>query len=229
MNTKTVAVAIDGPAGAGKSTIARRLAKNLEYIYVDTGALYRTVAFSLLSSGINTDDINAVIRHVKGINVDITYKGDEQRVLLDGRDVSDFIRTPEVSMMASTTSAIPEVRAFLLGLQRKLAEEHNVVMDGRDIATVVLPDAQVKIFLTASSEVRARRRYDELIAKGQKVEFEDVLTDLIKRDEQDMNRAVAPLRPSEKSVIVDTSDLDLEQAVEAMRKVVDSIILGDKQ
>ncbi|MBO5913640.1 MAG: (d)CMP kinase [Clostridia bacterium] len=224
---KTVAVAIDGPAGAGKSTIARRLAKSLNYIYVDTGALYRTVALSVMQSKVDSDDVSAVVFHLNRISVDITYKGDEQRVLLDGNDVSDLIRTPEVSMMASKTSAIPEVRAFLLGLQRKLAEEHNVVMDGRDIATVVLPDAKVKIFLTASPEVRAKRRYDELIQKGEKVEFSDVLADLIQRDEQDMNRPVAPLKPSEQSVIVDTSELDLEQAVAAMKSVVDSVILGD--
>ena len=226
MNTKTVAVAIDGPAGAGKSTIARRLAKSMNYIYVDTGALYRTVALSVMQNGVDPENITAVTEHIATINVDITYKGDEQRVLLNGNDVSELIRTPEVSMMASKTSAIPEVRAFLLGLQRKLADEHNVVMDGRDIATVVLPDAKVKIFLTASPEIRARRRYDELIAKGETVEFEDVLSDLIKRDEQDMNRAVAPLKPSEQSVIVDTSDLDLEGAVNAMRKVIESILLG---
>ena len=224
---KTIAVAIDGPAGAGKSTIARRLAKSLNYIYVDTGALYRTVALSVMQSKVDSDDVSAVVFHLNRISVDITYKGDEQRVLLDGNDVSDLIRTPEVSMMASKTSAIPEVRAFLLGLQRKLAEEHNVVMDGRDIATVVLPDAKVKIFLTASPEVRAKRRYDELIQKGEKVEFSDVLADLIQRDEQDMNRPVAPLKPSEQSVIVDTSELDLEQAVAAMKSVVDSVILGD--
>lgn len=224
---KTIAVAIDGPAGAGKSTIARRLAKNLNYIYVDTGALYRTVALSIMQNNVDSDDVSAVTRHIGDIKVDITYRGDEQRVLLDGTDVSDLIRTPEVSMVASKTSAIPEVRAFLLGLQRKLAEEHNVVMDGRDIATVVLPEAKVKIFLTASSEVRAKRRYDELIQKGEKVEFSDVLADLIKRDEQDMNRPVAPLKPSEQSVIVDTSDLDLEQAVEAMKAVVNSVISED--
>ena len=224
---KTIAVAIDGPAGAGKSTIARRLAKSLNYIYVDKGALYRTVALSVMQSKVDSDDVSAVVFHLNRISVDITYKGDEQRVLLDGNDVSDLIRTPEVSMMASKTSAIPEVRAFLLGLQRKLAEEHNVVMDGRDIATVVLPDAKVKIFLTASPEVRAKRRYDELIQKGEKVEFSDVLADLIQRDEQDMNRPVAPLKPSEQSVIVDTSELDLEQAVAAMKSVVDSVILGD--
>ncbi len=226
MSDKTVAVAIDGPAGAGKSTIARRLAKSLNYIYVDTGALYRTVALSVMSSGIDSDDIAAVTEHIEGISVDIMYKDGEQRVLLNGNDVSELIRTPEVSMMASKTSAIPEVRAFLLGLQRKLAEEHNVVMDGRDIATVVLPEAQVKIFLTASPEVRAKRRYDELLQKGTDVSFEEVLKDIILRDEQDMNRSVAPLKPSEQSVIVDTTDLNLNEAVHAMQTAVDNILLG---
>lgn len=221
MSNKTTAIAIDGPAGAGKSTIARRLAVKMGFIYVDTGALYRTVAYSVIKSAVDPADIAAVTAHLNGISVDIKYKGTEQRVLLNGEDVSDFIRTPEVSMTASKTSAIPEVRAFLLGLQRKLAAKNNVVMDGRDIATVVLPNAEVKIFLTARPEVRARRRYDELIMKDAKVKFDDVLADLIKRDEQDMNRAVAPLKPSDGSVIVDTSDLDLEAAVETMRRVVE--------
>lgn len=220
MQEKTVAIAIDGPAGAGKSTIARKLAEKTGYIYVDTGALYRTVALSISKNGINPQDVPAVVEHIGGISVDIKYINGEQRVILNGEDVSNLIRTPEVSMMASVTSAIPEVRAFLLGLQRKLAGEHNVVMDGRDIATVVLPDAKVKIFLTASPEVRAKRRYDELILKGQNVEFSDVLADLIKRDEQDMNRAVAPLKPSDESVIVDTSELDLDGAVSAIENVV---------
>ena len=220
MQEKTVAIAIDGPAGAGKSTIARKLAEKTGYIYVDTGALYRTVALSISKNGINPQDVPAVVEHIGNISVDIKYIDGEQRVILNGEDVSNLIRTPEVSMMASTTSAIPEVRAFLLGLQRKLAKEHNVVMDGRDIATVVLPDAKVKIFLTASPEVRAKRRYDELISKGQDVEFSDVLADLIKRDEQDMTRAVAPLKPSDESVIVDTSELDLDGAVLAMENVV---------
>lgn len=220
MQEKTVAIAIDGPAGAGKSTIARKLAEKTGYIYVDTGALYRTVALSIYKNGINPQDVPAVVEHIGKISVDIKYIDGEQRVILNGEDVSNLIRTPEVSMMASTTSAIPEVRAFLLGLQRKLAKEHNVVMDGRDIATVVLPDAKVKIFLTASPEVRAKRRYDELISKGQDVEFSDVLADLIKRDEQDMTRAVAPLKPSDESVIVDTSELDLGGAVLAMENVV---------
>ncbi len=227
MQEKTVAIAIDGPAGAGKSTIARRLAEKTGYIYVDTGALYRTVALSISKNGINPQDVPAVVEHIGKISVDIKYIDGEQRVILNGEDVSNLIRTPEVSMMASTTSAIPEVRAFLLGLQRKLAQEHNVVMDGRDIATVVLPDAKVKIFLTASPEVRAKRRYDELILKGQNVEFSDVLADLIKRDEQDMTRAVAPLKPSDESVIVDTSELDLDGAVSAMENVVKQKIYGE--
>lgn len=227
MLKKTVAIAIDGPAGAGKSTIARKLAEKTGYIYVDTGALYRTVALSISRNGIDPLDISAVVSHIAEIAVDIKYIDGEQRVILNGEDVSELIRTPEVSMTASVTSAIPEVRAFLLGLQRKLAKEHNVVMDGRDIATVVLPDAKVKVFLTASPEIRARRRYDELVLKGQKVEFDDVLADIIKRDAQDMNREVAPLKPSAESVIVDTSDLDLEGAVNAMQNVIKERLNGE--
>ena len=220
MLKKTVAIAIDGPAGAGKSTIARKLAEKTGYIYVDTGALYRTVALSISRNGIDPLDISAVVSHIAEIAVDIKYIDGEQRVILNGEDVSGLIRTPEVSMTASVTSAIPEVRAFLLGLQRKLAKEHNVVMDGRDIATVVLPDAKVKVFLTASPEIRARRRYDELVLKGQKVEFDDVLADIIKRE-------VAPLKPSAESVIVDTSDLDLEGAVNAMQNVIKERLNGE--
>ena len=227
MLKKTVAIAIDGPAGAGKSTIARKLAEKTGYIYVDTGALYRTVALSISRNGIDPLDISAVVSHIAEIAVDIKYIDGEQRVILNGEDVSELIRTPEVSMTASVTSAIPEVRAFLLGLQRKLAKEHNVVMDGRDIATVVLPDAKVKVFLTASPEIRARRRYDELVLKGQKVEFDDVLADIIKRDAQDMIREVAPLKPSAESVIVDTSDLDLEGAVNAMQNVIKERLNGE--
>ena len=227
MLKKTVAIAIDGPAGAGKSTIARKLAEKTGYIYVDTGALYRTVALSISRNGIDPLDISAVVAHIAEIAVDIKCIDGEQRVILNGEDVSELIRTPEVSMTASVTSAIPEVRAFLLGLQRKLAKEHNVVMDGRDIATVVLPDAKVKVFLTASPEIRARRRYDELVLKGQKVEFDDVLADIIKRDAQDMNREVAPLKPSAESVIVDTSDLDLEGAVNAMQNVIKERLNGE--
>ena len=218
----TVNIAIDGPAGAGKSTIARRLAAEMGYIYVDTGALYRTVALNVVRHSVNANDVNVIIGLLDDTNVNIAYKNGEQRVILNGEDVSELIRTPEISMMASKVSAIPEVRTFLLGLQRKLAHENNVVMDGRDIATVVLPNARVKIFLTASAEVRARRRYIELIDKGTEVEFETVLKEMIQRDEQDMNRAVAPLKPSEDSVIVDTSDVDLDGAVKLMREAVES-------
>ncbi len=218
----TVNIAIDGPAGAGKSTIARRLAAEMGYIYVDTGALYRTVALNVVRNSVDSDNTNAIIGLLKDTDVNIAYKSGEQRVILNGEDVSELIRTPEISMMASKVSAIPEVRTFLLGLQRRLAYENNVVMDGRDIATVVLPEARVKIFLTASAEVRAHRRYVELLDKGTQVEFETVLKEMIQRDEQDMNRAVAPLKPSEDSVIVDTSDVDLDGAVRLMREAVEA-------
>ncbi|MBE6798504.1 MAG: (d)CMP kinase [Ruminococcaceae bacterium] len=219
-----ISVAIDGPAGAGKSTVARKVAAKKGYIYVDTGALYRTVAYSAYINGVSFDDNEKIVAHLDGINVDIAYRGDEQRVLLNGEDVSDSIRTPIMSEGASKVSAIPEVRAFLLGLQRKLAAEHNVVMDGRDIATVVLPDATVKIFLTASAELRARRRYDELIAKGQTVEYEDIYNDLLKRDHRDSTREVAPLKPAEDSVLVDTSELNFEEAVNAVCIVIDKTV-----
>ena len=221
MLKKTVAIAIDGPAGAGKSTIARKLAEKTGYIYVDTGALYRTVALSISRNGIDPMDISAVVSHIAEIAVDIKYIDGEQRVILNGEDVSELIRTPEVSMTASVTSAIPEVRAFLLGLQRKLAKEHNVVMDGRDIATVVLPDAKVKVFLTASPEIRARRRYDELVLKGQKVEFDDVLADIIKRDAQDMNREVDPLRQAEDAVLVDTTHMTEDEVIDTIASIVE--------
>lgn len=219
-----ISVAIDGPAGAGKSTIARKLAKQKGFIYVDTGALYRTVAYSAIQNGISADDIDGVVAHLESVKIDIAYLGDEQRVLLSGNDISDYIRTPEISENASKVSAIPAVREFLLGLQRRLAKEHDVVMDGRDIATVVLPDATVKIFLTASAEKRARRRFDELIEKGMKVEYEDVYTDLLGRDHRDSTREVAPLKPASDSIIVDTSELDLEQSVEAVCNVVEKAL-----
>ncbi len=219
-----ISVAIDGPAGAGKSSVARKVAAKKGYIYVDTGALYRTVAYSAKNDGISFDDNEKVVAHLGEINIDITYRGDEQRVMLNGEDVSDYIRTPEISEGASKVSAIPEVRAFLLGLQRKLATEHNVIMDGRDIATVVLPNATVKIFLTASAELRARRRYDELIAKGSDVKFEDVYSDLLQRDHRDSTREVAPLKPAEDSVVVDTSNLNFDESVDAICNVIDGAL-----
>lgn len=215
-----ISVAIDGPAGAGKSTIAKKIAENMGYIYVDTGALYRTVALSLINNGISSDDVAAVEKHLEKINVDLCYINGEQRVLLNGTDVSSKIRTPEVSMMASTSSALPVVRAFLLELQRKMAVEHDVVMDGRDIATVVLPNATVKIFLTADVEDRAKRRYDELILKDSTITYEDVLKDVIQRDKNDSTRAVAPLKPAEDSIILNTTGNTLDQSIELLINTV---------
>lgn len=214
-------IAIDGPAGAGKSTIARALAKKLGFIYVDTGALYRAVGLYFLNSGYDTElncDIEAVL---KQITVDIKFKDSEQRVFLNGNDVSDEIRTPKASMMASSVSTKPQVRAFLLEMQRRLARENNVIMDGRDIGTVVLPDADVKIFLVASAEIRAKRRFDELVTKDNTIRYEDVLEDMKQRDYNDSHRAVAPLKPAKDSVIVDTTDMSLEQSVEALYKIVE--------
>ena len=215
-----IAIAIDGPAGAGKSTIARAVAKELNYIYVDTGALYRTVGLKFSREGVDTGlkcDIEEIL---KDTNVDIAFVGDEQHVFLNGEDVSDKIRTPEASMMASAVSAVPVVRAFLLDLQRKMARENNVIMDGRDIGTVILPNAQVKIFLTASPEERARRRFVELTEKGMETTFEEVLSDMKVRDYNDSHREIAPLKPAEDSTIVDTTGLTLEESKAAILEVV---------
>ena len=214
-------VAIDGPAGAGKSTVARAAAKTLGYIYVDTGALYRAVGLNALRNGIATDDAEAVGATLGSITVELKFENGEQQVLLNGENVSSEIRTPDASMAASNVSAIPAVRAFLFDLQRDIAAKNDCIMDGRDIGTVVLPDAQVKIFLTASPEIRARRRYDELIEKGQQVEFKDVLDDLIKRDYNDSHREVAPLKPAEDGVIVDTSGLNLEESINKVIEVIE--------
>ena len=208
------AIAIDGPAGAGKSTIARLAAKELGFIYVDTGALYRAIGLAAQRRGIAASDKTAVIALLDEITVELAFnENHEQIVLLDGENVSDFIRTPEISMMASAVSAIPEVRIYLLDLQRDMARRNNVIMDGRDIGTVVLPDAQIKIFLFASPECRARRRYDQLIGDGMQVEFEDVLKDVVDRDYADSPRAVAPLKPAEGAIMVDTSWQSKEESV----------------
>ena len=215
-----ISVAIDGPAGAGKSTLSRKVAAALGFIYVDTGALYRAVGFKFINKGADTElnvDIDGILAETK---VDIRFVDGEQRVFLDGEDVSDKIRTPEVSMMASAVSAKPAVRAYLLEMQRKLARENNVIMDGRDIGTVVLPNATVKIFLTASAEVRSRRRYDELIQKNQNVTYKEVYDDMVKRDYNDSHRDIAPLKPAEDSVIADTSDLDFEQSLELLLSII---------
>ncbi len=217
----SIAIALDGPAGAGKSTIARRAASELNYIYVDTGALYRSIALAALKKGIEPDDAAEAEKLLPEITVDLAFnESGEQIVLLNGENVSADIRTPEVSMAASKISAIPAVRAFLLDLQRGMAKTHNVIMDGRDIGTVVLPDAQVKIFLTASPEARAGRRYKELVEKGMDVNFEDILQDVITRDYNDSHRETAPLKPAPDSVTVDTTELDFEQSVEKIISVI---------
>lgn len=213
-------VAIDGPAGAGKSTIARAAAKKLGYIYVDTGALYRTVGVYSIRTKTDYKDPKAVEKTLPHIHVDLKFIGGVQHVFLNGEDVSEEIRLPESSMAASAVSAVPAVRAFLFDLQREIAKKNNCIMDGRDIGTVVLPNADVKIFLTADPEKRAERRYKELLEKGQKVEFQDVLDDLVKRDYDDSHRAVAPLKPAEDSILVNTTTLSLEESIAA---IIDTI------
>ncbi|MBQ7834752.1 MAG: (d)CMP kinase [Ruminiclostridium sp.] len=212
-------VAIDGPVGAGKSTIARECAKRLGFIYVDTGALYRAVGLYCKRNGIeisqeNADTINKAIN--SGLKLEIKLENGTQLVFMNGENVSEEIRLPEISMAASAVSAIGCVRSFLLDTQRKVAAENNVIMDGRDIGTVILPDAKVKIFITAKPEIRAKRRYDELIAKGIDAKFEDVLNDLNTRDYNDSHRAEAPLRQADDAILLDTSGFDFEQSVQAV-------------
>ena len=206
-------VAIDGPAGAGKSTIAKAAAKELGFIYVDTGALYRAVAYNAVKTGA-IDDEQKIINMLDSTKVELKYVNGVQAVYLNGENVSAFIRTPEISMGASKVSAIPQVRVFLLNLQREIASTNNVIMDGRDIATVVLPNADVKIFLFASPECRAERRYKELIEKGESVSFDDVLKDVNQRDYQDSHREIAPLKPSDDSIMADTSELTLQESID---------------
>lgn len=216
----SINVAIDGPAGAGKSTISRQAAKALGFIYVDTGALYRAVGLNALRKGIDTDDAEAVAESVRDISVELKYENGEQAVFLNGENVSAFIRTPEASMAASKVSAVPKVREFLFGLQQEIAVKNDCVMDGRDIGTVVLPNAQVKIFLTASAEARAQRRYKELIEKGEQVDYENVLAEMKQRDYNDSHRAVAPLKAADDAVTVDTTSLNLEESIEKIKNVI---------
>ena len=222
---KMISVAIDGPAGAGKSTIARRLARELGYRYVDTGAIYRTVAYFMDLWGVSPKDVDGVNRYIDELTVGIEYDDEGvQHMLMNGMDVTGDIRTPEISQKASLISAHAVVRDMLLDMQRNMAEEYDVVMDGRDIGSVVLPKATVKIFLTASPEVRAKRRYHELLEKGQKASYEQVLMDVQQRDYQDTHRDIAPLKMCRDSVKVDTSEMDLEQSVAAIRKIVEEKI-----
>ena len=219
--TKTYSIAIDGPAGAGKSTIAKRLAKELGYQYVDTGAIYRTVAYFLDLLGVSPKDVDGVERYIDELTVAIEYDEEGlQHMIMNGMDVTNDIRTPEISLKASDVSAHAVVRDMLLDMQRDVAKRHNVVMDGRDIGSVVLPDADVKIFLTASAEVRAQRRVLEYAAKGKKVDYNKTLDEIRKRDYQDTHRAVAPLKMTRDSVKVDTSELDIDAAVDAIRQIV---------
>ena len=218
---KLKSIAIDGPAGAGKSTLARQLAGKLGFIYVDTGAIYRTVALAVLRAGADPADAGQVAALLKGLDIRMDYGPDgEQRMFLGGEDVSRAIREHQVSGLASRVSAIPAVRDFLLDFQRRQAREHNVVMDGRDIGTVVLPQADVKIFLTAAPEARARRRLLELRQRGQQADYDTVLRDIIQRDEQDANRPIAPLRRAEDAALLDTTRLNLEQSLEALVRLV---------
>ena len=217
-------VAIDGPAGAGKSTVARAAAQKLGYIYVDTGALYRAVGVYCLRNSIVTTNVDGVGAILKDITVELKFIDGVQHVFLNGDDVSTEIRLPEASMAASNVSAIPSVRAFLFDLQRDIAAKNNCLMDGRDIGTVVLPNAQVKIFLTADPEERAMRRYKELIEKGSKVTFEEVLEDLKVRDYNDSHREIAPLKPAEDSVIVNTTGMTLEESINTIVKTVEGKI-----
>lgn len=222
---KKISVAIDGPAGAGKSTIARRLAGELGFRYVDTGAIYRTVAYFMDLWGVSPKDVDGVNRYIDELTVGIEYDDEGvQHMLMNGMDVTGDIRTPEISQKASLISAHAVVRDMLLDMQRNMAAEYDVVMDGRDIGSVVLPKATVKIFLTASPEVRAKRRYHELLEKGQKASYEQVLMDVQQRDYQDTHRDIAPLKMCRDSVKVDTSEMDLEQSVAAIRKIVEEKI-----
>ncbi len=218
--TTPIAIAIDGPSGAGKSTIARILAGELGYLYVDTGALYRTVGYAALQRGIAPADPQAVGSMLDGITVELRHQNGEQRVWLNGEDVSDRIRTPEVSMAASAVSALPLVRQYLFHLQQDTARKQNVIMDGRDIGTVVLPFARVKLFLTASAEDRARRRFLELQEKGVDSTFEDVLRDMKERDYNDSHRAAAPLKAAEDAILLDTSGNTLEQSVALLKETI---------
>lgn len=226
--SKHISVAIDGPAGAGKSTMARRVAKELGYVYVDTGAIYRTVGYHMALYGVGPKDVDGIVRLIDDVNIEIRYAQDgQQRMILNGQDVTEELRDQKMSDYASKIAVMKGVRDYLLDLQRKLAKEYDVVMDGRDIGTVVLPKANVKIFLTASPEVRAKRRLAELLEKGSKKEtYEKVLEDIKQRDERDMNREIAPLKCAADAVKLDTSALSIEESVAAMKEIIGKKLMG---
>lgn len=217
-------VAIDGPAGAGKSTIAKLISREMGYIYVDTGAMYRAMAVYFSKNKVNPEDESAINEAVKNVDIKIEYQNGEQQVILNGENVTGLLRTEETGNMASKTSKYKEVRSKLVELQRELAKTTDVVMDGRDIGTTVLPDAFVKIYLTASSDARAKRRYDELVAKGEQSDLSAIKEDIEKRDYQDMHREISPLKQAEDAVLLDTSDMNIEQVVAAMRDIIDNAV-----
>ena len=216
-------IAIDGPAGAGKSTIAKKLAADLGYVYVDTGAMYRAMAYYFLQNGIDAKDEKAIADACSNVDVTIQYVNGEQQVILNGENVNGVIRKEEVGNMASATSVYPVVRTKLVELQRQLAAKENVIMDGRDIGTVVLPNANVKIYLTASSAVRAKRRFDELTAKGVECDIDAIEKDIIDRDYRDMHRETSPLRQAEDAVLLDSSDMDIDGVVAEMKKIIEDV------
>ena len=213
-------IAIDGPSGAGKSTIAKAIAKKIQYVYVDTGALYRSIALHMIRNSVDVKDEEKVCENLEGLAVNLGYVDGSQRVILNGEDVSELISTPEISMGASAVSAIPKVREFLFDLQQNIAKENNILMDGRDIGTVVLPNADVKIFLTASAEKRAERRFKELQEKGDTSTYEEVLQDIIKRDYNDTHREIAPLKKADDAIEVDSSDMTLEEVVDCISNII---------
>lgn len=215
-------IAIDGPAGAGKSTIAKLLAKKMNYIYVDTGAMYRAMAVHFSKNGINPDDESAIDNAVKDVDINIVYSEGVQQVILNGENVTGLLRTEETGRMASKTSKYSSVRTKLVDLQRELARKTDVIMDGRDIGTVVLPDAFCKIYLTASSDARAQRRYNELVEKGEKCNYDEIKADIESRDYQDMHREISPLKQADDAVLVDTSDMNIEQVVDELTKIINA-------
>ena len=217
-------VAIDGPAGAGKSTIAKLISREMGYIYVDTGAMYRAMAVYFSKNKVNPEDESAINEAVKNVDIKIEYQNGEQQVILNGENVTGLLRTEETGNMASKTSKYKEVRSKLVELQRELAKTTDVVMDGRDIGTTVLPDAFVKIYLTASSDARAKRRYDELMAKGEQCDLSAIKEDIEKRDYQDMHREISPLKQAEDAVLLDTSDMNIEHVVAAMSDIIDNAV-----
>lgn len=217
---KMINIAIDGPSGSGKSTLSRTAAAGLGYIYVDTGAMYRAIGLYIQRLGIDQNDTKGIINRLAEIKIDLKYVDGEQLIYLNDENVSADIRTHIISAYASAVSKIPQVREFLLDRQRDLAKENHVIMDGRDIGTVVLPNADVKIFLTASPEIRAKRRYNELLERGQSIDFDTLLKDIIDRDYQDSHREIAPLKPSKNSIILDTSELDFEQSLQKLMQII---------